>query len=204
MSHVVAGGLDDHTRDLLGDQMLTQCQDVRSRRTPGRHHRRRWSASLTPTRIQTFASFFEPSIPAHRGCTTSIQNHRPSTGLTSGVCSGESGVKQNSDTRARRQHSTVPVDKGLAALKLICGLTGNIVRPRSTETPSRMNPRPHRCRASAPPRKRNAPEFFDTPRWRAKQGREAKLSQVGLVFARCGWAHYYRPHRPTTDCYNFG
>ena len=38
-------------------------------------------------------------------------------------------MKQNSDTRARRQHSTVPVDKGLSALKLICGLTGNIVRP---------------------------------------------------------------------------
>jgi hypothetical protein len=46
-------------------------------------------------------------------------------------------MEQNSDTRARRQHSTVPVDKGLSALKLICGLTGNIVRPGSTETPSR-------------------------------------------------------------------
>src|SRR5262249_52470730 len=28
-----------------------------------------------------------------------------------GACSGEGGVKQESDTRARRQHSTVPVDR---------------------------------------------------------------------------------------------
>jgi hypothetical protein len=48
-------------------------------------------------------------------------------------------VKQNSDTRAQRQHSTVPVDKGLSTLRLICGLTGNIVQPGSTETPSSMN-----------------------------------------------------------------
>jgi hypothetical protein len=29
------------------------------------------------------------------------------------------GMKQNSDTRARRQHSTVPVDKGLSTLEEI-------------------------------------------------------------------------------------
>jgi hypothetical protein len=46
ISHVVAGGFDDHTRDLLGDQMLTQCQDLRGRSAPGRHRRRRSSASL--------------------------------------------------------------------------------------------------------------------------------------------------------------
>src|SRR5213079_460192 len=73
--------------------------------------------------------------------------HLP-TGLTK-RCLGESGVKQNSDTRARRQHSTVPVDKGLSTLRLICGLTGNIVRPGSTETPSSMNRRPP-CRWPAP------------------------------------------------------
>ena len=61
-------------------------------------------------------------------------------------------MKQNSDTRARRQHSTVPVDKGLSILRLICGLTGNIVRPGSSETPSSMNRRPpcHRTTADLP------------------------------------------------------
>ena len=95
------------------------------------------------------------------------------------MCSGGERVKQNSHTRARRQHSTVPVDKGLSALKLICGLTGNIVRPRSTETLSRMNPSTPSVPSFSTTSERNAPEFFDTPRWRAKQGREANLANVG-------------------------
>jgi hypothetical protein len=68
------------------------------------------------TRMQTFASFLEMSIPAHRGCTTSITHltfrRRPAgTELVPGVCSGEGGEKQDSDTRAQRQQSTVPADK---------------------------------------------------------------------------------------------
>jgi hypothetical protein len=42
-------------------------------------------------RTQTFASFFEQSIPAHRGCTTSIQTHHLPTGLTKEVSRGERG-----------------------------------------------------------------------------------------------------------------
>jgi hypothetical protein len=38
-----------------------------------------------------------------------------------------------------------PWKRGLSAHKLICGLTANIVQPRSTETRSRMRRRP-RCR----------------------------------------------------------
>ena len=65
------------------------------------------------TRTQTFASFFEQSIPAHRGCLISITHHFLVILVSrcGGVCFGEGGVKQESDTRARRQHSTVPVDK---------------------------------------------------------------------------------------------
>ena len=42
-------------------------------------------------RTQTFASFFEQSIPAHRGCTTSTQTHHLPTGLTKEVFRGERG-----------------------------------------------------------------------------------------------------------------
>jgi hypothetical protein len=42
--------------------------------------------------------------------------------------------------------------RGLSALKLNCGFTGNIVRPRSTETPSRTNRPPGRCRPQSTPR----------------------------------------------------
>ena len=37
---VVAGGLHHHTRDLLGDQVFAQRQDLVAHRTPGRHARR--------------------------------------------------------------------------------------------------------------------------------------------------------------------
>src|SRR5450755_2541355 len=70
-------------------------------------------------RMQTFASRLETSMPAHRGCTTSMTRTSLSPadrGLPArtgwqGVCSGEGGSKQDSDVRAHRQQSTVPADK---------------------------------------------------------------------------------------------
>ena len=76
-SHIVAGGLDHHTRD-LGEKVLTQRQDLRRCRAPGRHRRRRSLAALALN-------------PAHRGCTTSIRNHHLPTGLTKRRVPGRAG-----------------------------------------------------------------------------------------------------------------
>ena len=95
-------------------------------------------------------------------------------------------MKQNSDTRARRQHSTVPVEKGLSTLRLICGLTGNIVRPGSTETPSSMNCQQRCCSISTDVTTfatATSPPNFRSSRWRAKRPREASLIKVGCY----GW-----------------
>jgi hypothetical protein len=56
------------------------------------------------------------------------------------------------------------------------------------------------CRAggaSRPAPKRNAPEFFDTPRWRAKQGREANRNMafrgsVPVRWTSCGGSNGHR------------
>ena len=111
-------------------------------------------------------------------------------------------MKQNSDTRARRQHSTVPVDKGLSTLKLNCGLTGNIVRPGSTETPPSMNPRPPVAQpAPTPIPTATRPRNFRSPRWEAKRPRKAKLSQLGtsLVMSRAA-DHDWRAYLLTAIC----
>ena len=139
---IVAGGLDHHTRDLLGEKVLTQCQDLRRCRAPRRHRRRRpfTALALNP---HTDLRVLLRAVDTRAARVHDIHpKPPPSNEIDNKACPGESGVKQNSDTRARRQHSTVPVDKGLSSLRLICGLTGNIVRPGSTETPSSINRRP--------------------------------------------------------------
>jgi len=95
-------------------------------------------------------------------------------------------MEQNSDTRARRQHSTVPVDKGPSTLRLNCGLTGNIVQPGSTETPSSMNRRPPGRWTQRRPRSKpqQAIGIFDH-HGEAKRPGEAKMdcAQIMAVYA---------------------
>src|ERR1700712_3603881 len=92
--------------------------------------------------MQTFASFLEMSIPAHRGCTTSITHltfrRPPMAAINSvqGVCSREGGEKQDSDTRA--QTATIHGSRGSTncALHLQTNLQahGTIGGPGSTGT----------------------------------------------------------------------
>ena len=62
-------------------------------------------------RTHTLASFLEMSSPAHRPCTTSISSHLPHSSTDHfGVRRGEGREKRESDARARRHQSTVPVE----------------------------------------------------------------------------------------------
>ncbi len=72
---VITGCFHHHQTHPLRQQVFLQVQDLSGHRTP-RGDRRRGCPGPRPwTRIQTFASFFEISIPAHRGCITSISDH---------------------------------------------------------------------------------------------------------------------------------
>jgi len=74
---VIAGGFHHHTGDLLGEQMLPQRQDLVGHRPPRRHRRDGPFAAGGLDPDADLGVLLEISIPAHRGCTTSI-THRPS------------------------------------------------------------------------------------------------------------------------------
>ena len=86
------------------------------------------------TRTQTLVSFLEMSNPAHRACTTSISPPALIDGPVR-VRRGEGREIQESDARARRHHSTVPVE-ALSTTMLTYRLNGTTedvgVRPRRT------------------------------------------------------------------------
>ena len=170
--------------------MLAQGQDLGGRRTPRRHRRRRSSAFLalnSNTDLRVFLGAVDSRAPR-------VHHIHPNPPPFNSI--DEEGVfrggrmEQNSDTRARRQHSTVPVDKGLSALKLICGLTGNIERPGSTETPSRMNRPPRWRRPQRTPRRvATCPPTFRSPRWRAKRARRADTKKRVTTAGDHWWNH---------------
>ena len=76
-SHVVAGRLHHHAVTRWPTRW-SPGQGSGRRRTPRRDRLDRPSASRPGTRTQTFASFLEMSIPAHRGWITSMTHHAPS------------------------------------------------------------------------------------------------------------------------------
>jgi len=104
------------------------------------------------------------------------------------VCSGESGMKQNSDTRARRQHSTVPVDKG--ALRAQAKLRAHGQHSATEVNRNTLQNEPHHLGADLSAtghQNANAPPDFPSPRWRAKHAGQAKLSgSFGYVVKQSG------------------
>lgn len=75
----------------------------------------------------------------------------------------------------------------LSTLRLICGLTGNIVRPGSTETPSSMNRRWPCCETTAHLTRfatATGPRNFRSSRWRAKRPRVANMQESNMKGCR--------------------
>src|SRR5271166_7093314 len=107
-------------------------------------------------------------------------NSPPFNRIDKGACFGESGMEQNSDTRARRQHSTVPVDKG--ALRAQAKLRAHGQHSATEVNRNTLQNEPHHLGADLSAtghQNANAPPDFPSPRWRAKHAGEAKLAQLG-------------------------
>ena len=138
---VVAGGLHHHTRDLLGDQMITQRQDLAGRRPPGRDRLDRLAPPGPATRTQTLASFFEMSSPAHRAWITSTALLPSPADHCDGVRRGEGRESRKSDARAQGTNPRFPWKP--SATMLTYRLTGTKVdRGQPRRTPSIITPRP--------------------------------------------------------------
>ena len=118
-SHIIAGCLDYHTRHLVGEQMISQRQDLVAHRALGRHRRprARSAAPLDPdTSLRILLRDVDARTPRmhylhHRSSRSVPSTHHDPHCVCRRVCFGEDGMKQQSDIRAHRQHSTVPVER---------------------------------------------------------------------------------------------
>jgi hypothetical protein len=136
-------------------------------------------------RTQTFASFFEMSMPAHRECTTSItvppdqsRAHIATPGFRCRrVCFGDDGMKQQSDIRAHRQHSTVPVER--TALPRQATLRAHRHRSRTGIDRNTLNQfvlRPRPAPGESAPRPAEPAHAFSNPTAEAQRPSAATLN----------------------------
>ena len=164
---VVRRGFDHHTADLLGDQMLTQRQDLAGGRPP-RAHRRRGAPPTLTLNPDTHLGVLLGDINARTPRMNNLHDPSPFPSRTIVVArvSGRAKTRQESLSRAHRQQSTAPAQpQGCSPLPSCSPYSPATQTQRGpTETPHSASTQPVSAKQPATTAtKPNAKDQFSSP-----------------------------------------